>query len=124
MNVRTARLIGLILGPSILILSDIVFSKSIEPTGFIFNIQKALRFCTFFSFPAGVLMGHWYHPVDHLRPIIRTPWNYITLGIIALIIFVLGAVFLYALKIYTPQWFTVLFGLVIGSLLWPVQVND
>ena len=109
----------------VLIVIDIVLvSDRVEDNTFSELLRLGGKVSTFFPWTIGVLMGHWYHPVDHLRPIIRAPWNYITLGIIALIIFVLGAVFLYALKIYTPQWFTVLFGLVIGSLLWPVEVND
>ncbi|MGA1794890.1 MAG: hypothetical protein ACMUIL_03425 [bacterium] len=120
MSKRIVALIGLSLGPLVLILLDVIFAKNIEPGGFVYQLKIAGRFCTFISWPAGVLMGHWYHPVDNLRAIIKTPWNYITLGIISIVIFTLGAVLLYGFDISYPQWITVLVSLVAGSLLWPV----
>lgn len=120
MSKRVVALIGLSLGPLILILLDIIFSKKIDPGSFTYSIKIAGRFCTFVSWPAGVLMGHWYHPSDKLKAIIKTPWNYITLGIISVVIFTLGAVLLYGFDISYPQWITVITGLVVGTLLWPV----
>lgn len=75
----------------------------------------------FIAWTVALFMGHWFHPVDGLKPLIPEPWNYVVFGGLTVIIGLLGffVIDTSAFSDWLPALMVVL-GFGAGSLLWPV----
>lgn len=68
-----------------------------------------------------LFMGHWFHPVEGLSPVVPEPWNYVVFGSLTVIF---GIIFLAVPGVgNASDWLPmlmVLLGFGAGSVLWPV----
>ena len=66
-----------------------------------------------------VLIGHFFHPINNLKPLISPPGNYIALIWLTAAIGIVGVALARAGH-PIPPWTVVIPAIVIGSILWPV----
>ena len=75
----------------------------------------------FVPWSLGVLMGHWFHPIDDLEAVAGGASIWILIGATVVLV-ALGLVLRFVAKYTPPAWPWVLGGLVAGTLFWPVHV--
>lgn len=120
-------IIGIILLDTLLMGSTISKSKAI--TGFAdFN-----RYGVLIPLGIAILVGHWYTPINSGVSPIRSPWNYILLGVIAGVMFLVHVIIFgvnYSHLASNPSFYaqlissiSVVLGLILGALCWPVHMT-
>lgn len=63
----------------------------------------------------GLIMGHWFHPNDEQRPLIRPPVNALVLLALSLLVLLIGS------GLTVSPWVPLVLALPIGALVWPVS---
>lgn len=66
----------------------------------------------------GVLIGHWFHPVDGLDPLFGRRGTWVLIGL-SVALFIASIVFRNQRSLWQP-WIWAVAGAIAGSLLWPV----
>ena len=81
----------------------------------------------FIAWTVALFVGHWFHPVDSLKPgfgVVGFPWNYIIFGTLTLLVAVLS--FWVIDTDATSDWLPlamVLLGYAVGAIFWPVGLE-
>lgn len=114
----TATVIGMAV-IALLVISDVVLANDEVPGNAPSQVVRWLsRYTVGVPFGLGVLMGHWFHPIDDFDPIlgVRSP---LVLLVIGLVLGIGG--FIISLR-GRPQsaWPWAILGSLLGWLLWPV----
>lgn len=112
--------IGLAVGPLLLLLVDVIVTRTI-PGGIFNDFFELLRATAVISWPVGVLIGHWYGPpgLDRLVP---RPLNYIILIVGSLAAMGLSLFFLnVAGASNIVSTIALCAGMVMGALFWAVE---
>ena len=116
----TATLIGIIV-IVVLVISDIVLANDEVPGNAPSQVVRWLsRYTVGVPFGLGVLMGHWFHPIDDFDPILGDNSPMVLLGI-GLVLGIGGLIFGLQKRPLAP-WPWAILGFVLGWLLWPVVV--
>jgi hypothetical protein len=114
-----ATVIGLIVA-GILIAIDVWLATDRLPGNTWSELLRELsRDTLFVPWSLGVLMGHWFHPVDDLQPLAGGASIWMLIGGTVVLVAV-GLILRFALKYTPPAWPWALGGLVAGAALWPV----
>lgn len=103
----------------LLVISDIVLANDSTADNAPSQILRAVsRYTVVVPFGLGVLMGHWFHPVDDFEPILgaRSPLYLAILGVA----FGIAGIFFGWKRRGLPAWPWAVAGAVLGALLWPV----
>jgi hypothetical protein len=117
MSKKVVTLIGLALGPSLVLLLDVIFTRTAQGEAFE-GLFSVVRGTAVFAWPVGVLLGHWYYP-GTLSPVLPRPQSYIVLIASSLVVMA-GSVALLALP-GASNWVSavaLLLGMLAGALLW------
>ena len=120
-------IIGIIMLDTLLMGSTISESKAM--TWFAgFN-----RYGVFIPLGIAVLIGHWYTPINSGVSPIRCSWNYILLGVITGVMFLVHVIIFglyYSQLASNPSYYaqcissiSVVLGLILGALCWPVDME-
>ena len=65
----------------------------------------------------GLVMGHWFHPSDDLKPIVDPPGNALVVLLSTAVITALG------LLMSLPMWLAFIAAAPVGAYLWPMSAN-
>lgn len=117
-----ATLLGLII-VAILIVIDIWLAIDNVPGNTWSEILRDLSKRTLFvPWSLGVLLGHWFHPSNDLRPVLGGASIWVLIGV-STVLTIIGLVFCLSRKYHIPAWPWALGGTITGSILWPVHVT-
>jgi hypothetical protein len=116
-----ATVIGLIIVAVLIIIDIWLATDRLPGNTWSELLRESSRHTLFIPWSLGVLMGHWFHPVDDFRAIAGGASIWILIALTAVLI-VVGLVLGFAAKYTPPAWPWALGGLVAGALLWPVLV--
>lgn len=120
MPMKIASILLVCIGPFLLVLMDLMIAVNLEPGTWIEGMRNAARGSTLFAWPIAVLIGHWFHPKDNLKPVLGRPTSIIVLGSVSVVVLVAGALLYFLAGIVIPPVIIVVVGMVTGALLWPV----
>jgi len=82
-------------------------------------LREASRHTLFVPWSLGVLLGHWFHPIDGLAALAGGASIWILVGLSAVLVGV-GLLLRFVVKWEPPAWPWALGGMVVGAILWPV----
>ncbi|TDT44202.1 hypothetical protein DES49_0302 [Halospina denitrificans] len=112
--------IGIAMAPITVVLLDVLLVGPDSGNELVQTIRSTGA-TPFIAWTVALFMGHWFHPVDGLKPVVPEPWNYALFGGLTLLIGILGFWVIDAdvFSDWLPTLMVVL-GFGAGSLLWPV----
>lgn len=114
---------GIALGPITVVLLDTLFVGPDSSNGLV-NAMRGSGATASFGLIVALFVGHWFHPVDGLKPgfgLLKSPWNYVVFGPITIVMVVLCLTVIPTASI--SDWFPMLMvflGFALGAIFWPV----
>ena len=130
---RTVIIIFASVGAVGLILLDVLLvSSAFSDNKVVAGFADFTRYGALIPLGIAVLVGHWYTPINDGTPLIRSPYNYIILGVIAGIMALVHTVlFIISASTAAPfgeygnfvAFISVVLGLILGATLWPVHMQ-
>lgn len=120
---RLMTQIGVALAPITVVLLDTVLVGPNSTNELVAGIRSAGA-TPFIAWVVAIFMGHWFHPVDGLKPgfgLTPSPWNYVIFGVLTVIVGVLcfAVIDTAAVSDWLPVTMVVL-GFIAGAIFWPV----
>lgn len=114
---------GVALGPVTVVLMDTIMVSGASSNELVSAFRGSAA-TLFIAWTVALFMGHWFHPVDGMKPgfgHLSFPWNYVIFaGLTALVAVLSFAVINTAAVAGWLPALMVLLGFVAGWLLWPV----
>jgi len=126
LKVKIMIYIGVGMGPLTVVLMDILFVGA-DTSNELVNSFRNSGTTPFTAWVVALFMGHWFHPVDSLKPgfgKIGAPWNYIIFGTLTVLVGLLCYLIIDTSKV--SDWFPmlmVLLGFATGVIFWPVGLR-
>lgn len=120
---RTMTVIGVGLGPVTVALLDVIFVGP-ETSNELVSAFRDSEAMPFLAWTVALFVGHWFHPVDNLKPffgLLSSPWNYVVFGLLTVLVAVLSffVIDTAAVSDWLP-FVMALLGFAVGSIFWPV----
>jgi hypothetical protein len=110
-------IIGLIIVAALIIVD--ICSPQRPPGNVERDARELSRHTLFVPWSLGVLMGHWFHPINDFQPLFGGASIWILVGLSAVLVGV-GLVLRFMFKYVPPAWPWALAGMVVGAILWAV----
>jgi hypothetical protein len=117
--------LGVAMGPVAVVILDTVFVGPGTSNELVRGIRSSGA-TPFIAWTVALFMGHWFHPVDRLKPglgLIPFPWNYVIFAVLTALVGVLSFAVIDTRSV--SDWFPaamVVAGFAAGSILWPVEL--
>jgi hypothetical protein len=111
--------IGLIITAALIVIDIWLATDRLPGNTWSEMLRELSRHTLFVPWSLGVLMGHWFHPIDELRPLAGGASIWILVGLSVALV-ALGLVLRFVFKYVPPAWPWTLGGMVVGAVLWPV----
>ena len=118
---------GVGMAPVTVVLMDVLFVGG-ETSNELVNGFRSSGATPFIAWVVAVFMGHWFHPVDSLKPgfgHIASPWYYVVLLGVMIVVGLLSFWLIDASKV--SGWFPMLMvfvGYATGAIFWPVGLES
>src|SRR5262245_44696520 len=116
-----ATVLGLIIAGALIIIDIWLVLDRLPGNTWSELLRELSRDTLFIPWSLGVLIGHWFHPVDDLQPVAGGASIWLLIGLTVILV-VVGLILRFAAKFTPPAWPWALAGMVAGAALWPVQV--
>lgn len=117
---------GVGMAPIAVVLLDVIFVGPGSGNELV-DAMRSSGATPFIAWVVALFVGHWFHPVDELKPgfgVIGFPWNYIIFGGLTLLVGILS--FLVIPTGSVSGWFPfvmVFAGYATGAIFWPVGLQ-
>ena len=118
--------IGVAIGPITVVLMDTLFVGAATSNDLV-NAFRTSGATPFIAWVVSLFVGHWFHPLDSLKPgfgKIGFPWNYIIFGLLTVVVGLLSFWLINTSKV--SDWFPMLMvflGYATGAIFWPVGLE-